>query len=305
MIGSEARSTGRDRTLDVLGEHLLNGRSVRHERPNLDLLDKVPAGLPVGVLQRLGRLLDAVPRRLGRTHEGLPVGLVEELLERLGRDPPSSLVLATLSEHGNLAEHARDEERRLSELKVDVHVEGERPKLVGPLLLGRDLGELLRREALGEELLRSLRREDVEEDRSALGDETHPERGESQLDNSPVVEDLGALVRVLDRSLEVRHEEHVASLVVSAVEGVVVDVGEHSARANERVGRLVKVDAERVNERGGGGSGGGDRRLDRSGEGLLKVENDGVGLEGVEVRGFGQRPVRPCFALSLSSRTLE
>jgi hypothetical protein len=271
----------------LLGEHLLDALRVGHQDPDLDLLDQVPAALPVCVLQRLGRLLDAVPRRLGRAHERLPVCLVQQPLERLARHPSTGLVLSTLGEHRDLTQHARHEEGSLGELEVDVHVEGQRSELVRSLLLGRDLGVLLGGETLGEELLGSLGGEHVEQDRSALCDEAHSEGGQSELDDSSVVEDLGALVGVLDSALKMRHEEHVARLVVAAVEGVVVDVGEHGARSDKRVGGLVEVDAEGVDEgrrvgvigddgRGEGGSG--FARV------LLEVEDDGVGLEDREKR---------------------
>ena len=158
-----------------------------------------------------------------------------------------------------------------------MHVEGEGSKLVGSFLLGGDLGELLRRETLSEEFFGSLGGEHVEEDGSAFGDESHSEGGETELDDGSVVEDLGSLVGVLDGSLEVRHEEHVSSVVVSSVESVVVDVGEHGSSSDERVGGSVEVDAEGVDESGRGSSGGSDGGGD--GGGLLEVEDDGVGLE--------------------------
>jgi len=155
-------------------------------------------------------------------------------------------------------------------------VEGEGPELVGSFLLGGDLGELLRRKALSEEFFGTLGGEHVEEDGSAFGDESHSEGGETELDDGSVVEDLGSLVGVLDRSLEVRHEEHVSSVVVSTVESVVVDVGEHGSGSDEGVGGSVEVDAEGVNESGRGGSGGSDGGGD--GGGLLEVEDDGIRL---------------------------
>lgn len=264
-----------------LGKHLLDALRVRHKSPDLDLLDEIPAALPVGVLERLGGLLDAVPGSLGSTHEGLSVGLVQQSLKRLRGNPSTGLVLSTLGEHRDLAQHARDEEGGLGEFEVDVHVEGEGSQLVGPLLLRGDLRVLLRGETLGEELLGSLGGEHVEKNRSALCDETHSESSESKLDNGSVVEDLSALVGVLDGALQMRHEEHVTRLVVSAVKGVVVDMGEHRSGSDEGVSRLVEVDTERVDKKGRVGIVGDDGRSE-GGSGLsrvlLEVEDDWVGL---------------------------
>jgi len=65
-----------------LGQHLLDGSSLRHQTPDLDALDQVPTLLPVPILQRLARLHDMIPCAFGRAGENLPIGEVQEPPER-------------------------------------------------------------------------------------------------------------------------------------------------------------------------------------------------------------------------------
>ena len=48
-----------------------------------------------------------------------------------------------------------------------------------------------------------------------------------------------------------RHQEHVASGIVVVVEGVVINVTEHSACSQERIAGFVEIYTERMNEGGG------------------------------------------------------
>jgi hypothetical protein len=68
--------------IHLLGKHLLNGSCLRHQTPDLDALDQVPALLPISILQRLARLHDMIPGAFGRTGEDLPIGKVQEPPER-------------------------------------------------------------------------------------------------------------------------------------------------------------------------------------------------------------------------------
>jgi len=71
---AEGRRTG----IHLLGEHLLNGSSLRHQTPDFDTLDEVPALLPIPILQRLARLHDMIPGAFWRTGKDLPIGKVQE-----------------------------------------------------------------------------------------------------------------------------------------------------------------------------------------------------------------------------------
>jgi hypothetical protein len=118
----------------------------------------------------------------------------------------------------------------------------------------------------------------------ALWDVTTSESGETELHNRAVVQDLRRDVGLLDRILQVRHEEQVSGLVEPTVRGVVEDVREDSSGSKQGGIRVVDVDAERVDEGAGILLRAGRRNLgleigDRLGDGGLKVVNDRVGLQ--------------------------
>jgi hypothetical protein len=165
-----------------------------------------------------------------------------------------------------------------------VHVEGQQPSLLDELLLRRELGPVSL-DRLGKELLLSLGREHLGQDRLALADVSPAERGETELHDSPVVQDLSGDVGVLDRVLHVRHEEQIPGLVVPPVHGVVEDVDEDGTGAQQRRFRAVDVDAKEVDE-GGWFPGDTERRdlgckaVDALRSGLFKVLDDDIGLKG-------------------------
>lgn len=271
-------------------QHVLDGLLARHQVPHLDAVNELDTLLPVSRLERLGRLHDVIALVLGRSGKDLTVGVVEHAPERARDDLLLHLgVVAGLRHEGNLEEHRRDEVRALEELEVDVHVEGELALALDLVLFGRKGRVPLCLDSLREELLDALGGENLLEGRLGLADEAEAEGAKADLDDGPVVEDLGSDVRAADCVLEMGHEEHVARRVVVVVEGVVVDVGEHRARAEEGVVGLVEVDAERANEgeggEGGVGGGGGAglggpdaRRSGELGEGGLEGLDNGVGL---------------------------
>lgn len=276
-------------TTNAPRQHVLDGLLARHQVPHLDAVNELDALLPVSRLERLGSLHDVIALVLGRAREDLAVRVVEHAPERTRDDLLFHLgVVARLRHEGDLEEHRRDEVRALEEFKVDVHVEGELALTFDLVLLGREGRVPLRLDSLGEELLDALGRKYLLEGRLGLADEAEAEGAKADLDDGPVVEDLGSDVRAADRVLEMRHEEHVARRVVVVVEGVVVDVGEHRAGAEERVVRLVEVDAEGADEGEGGeggvgggrGGGGGPdaREGGEDGEGGFEGLGDGVGL---------------------------
>jgi hypothetical protein len=228
------------------GKLLLDLGGIVQQRPDLDGQDEVPGLLPLTVLQSLAGLHDVVPSALGRTHESLPVGLLEQPPERPADRLSLGLVRVERGQKGNLDQHGRHEEGGLEQLEVDVHVEGQETPLFDKLLLRGVVRESL--DSLGQKLLGTLRGKDFEQGRLTLGHETLLERGQTDLDDDSVVQDLGRHIGVLDGSLEMAHQEHVTSLVVLAVGSVVVDVTEHGTGSDECRGVTVEVDGERVDE---------------------------------------------------------
>lgn len=89
-----------------------------------------------------------------------------------------------------------------------------------------------------------LGREHLRKNRLTFLYEASAESGEAELHHGAVVQDLSGDVGVLDRVLQVRHEEKIAGLVVARMHGVIEDVGEDSAGAEEGSVRPVDEDAE-------------------------------------------------------------
>lgn len=267
-----------------LRQHVLDLGGVVEQLPNLDGQDQIFRSLPLARLQRLAGLDDVVTRVLRRAHERLLVRHVQQPLERLARDSPPLLLGVHARQQGDLNQHARGEVRGLEQLDVEVHVERQQPSLLDELLLRRELGPVSL-DRLGKELLLSLGREHLGQDCLALADVSTAERREAELHDSPVVQDLSGDVGVLDRVLHVRHEEQIPGLVVPPVHGVVEDVDEDGAGAQQRRFRAVDVDAKEVDE-GGWFPGDTERRdlgceaVDALRGGLFKVFDDDVGLAG-------------------------
>jgi len=65
-----------------LGQHLLDRSRFRHQTPDLDTLNQVPALLPVSILQCLARLHDVISGAFRRAGEDLSIGEVQEPPER-------------------------------------------------------------------------------------------------------------------------------------------------------------------------------------------------------------------------------
>lgn len=189
----------------VLREHLFHRRRLRHQAPDLDVLNQVAAFHPVAFLQSLARLHDMISRALRRSSEHLAVGKFQEPPERLRDNPALLLLIVRGRKHGNLNEHARHQKRRFQELCVDMHVERQLPLSLGLLLLGRQGLEALLMHTLCKQLLHSLSVEDVLQRRLRLTNETNTESSETDLYNCTVVQYLSNHVRVVDLLLQMRH----------------------------------------------------------------------------------------------------
>jgi hypothetical protein len=136
---------------------------------------------------------------------------------------------------------------------------------------------------LTQELSVSLCGDHIGQDGLALGNVTTSESGETNLNNSSVIQDLGGNIGLLNGFLHMRHEELISGLVVSSVHGVVVDVHEDRSCSEERCFGGVDVGGESVNEDGGRrnlAADGGDGGLETSTSGLsglFKEPNEDVG----------------------------
>lgn len=165
---------------------------------------------------------------LRRTHEGLSVRHIQQLLEGLASYPPPLLLSVNASKQRNLNKHARSEVSSFQELNVEVHVEGQKSSLFEEFLLGRKLN-VIPLHTLGKQFLLSQGREHFGQNSLALGDKAESESSETDLHNRTVVEDLSGDIGVGNGVLEVRHEQKVTRLVVSAVESLVKDVVKDSS----------------------------------------------------------------------------
>lgn len=219
--------------------------------------------LPVTNLKRLGSLHNVIPLVLRRTSESLSVGVIEHTSERPRNDLLLQLgVVSSLGHERNLEQHGGNEVGAFEEFEVDVHVEGKLSLAFNLVLLGRESRVPLSLNSLSEELLDSLRREDLLKSSLTLANEAQSESAKTDLNDRSVVENLGPDVGASHGVLEMGHEEHITRGVVLVVEGVVVDVGKHGTGTEERIVGLVEVDANGANEgEGGEGSGRGGGNL--------------------------------------------
>ena len=227
-------------------QSLLDLGRVLQQGPDLDRQDEILGFFPVSVLQGLAGLHDVVSRTLGRSHKGLPVGLLEKPPEGPADGLSLGLVSVERSQQGDFDQHGGNEESSLEELEVDVHVERQKTPLFDEFLLRGVLRESL--DSLSQELLGTLRRKDFEQGRLTFGKVTLLEGGKTDLNDDSVVQDLSGDIGVLNRVLEVAHQEHIPGLVVLAVERVVVDVAQHGSGSDEGRRITVQIDGERVDE---------------------------------------------------------
>jgi hypothetical protein len=218
-----------------------------------------------GVLRRTSEDLSLV------VLEHASVGLADNSLLDIGGR-------ACLGQQRNLEEHAACQVHTLKELEVDVHVERQLSLLLEALLLGRHLVVSLHHDALGEQLLLAATAANLLEGVLSLVNETLAESTETNLDQSSVVKDLALDVKVGDVLLKMRHQHHVTSLVVLAVEGKEVNLTQHSSGTNNAVAVAEKVVAKNVDEVASVLSlvTGGDDGLDRLADGLPAVLLEGL-----------------------------
>lgn len=279
---SSAIARCRARLNHSLCEHLFDLWCIVEQSPNLDADDQVLCLLPFTTLHSLAGFDNVIPGVFWGTHERRLVRLVEQPLERLACHPSLLVVRVKRSKQWDLGQHATSQVSRFEQLDVDVHVEGEESSFLHQLLFGRKLNiESL--DGLSQQLLLARRAEHFRKDRLTLGDVSSSEGRKTKLHDGSVVQDLRGDVGLSDSVLKMRHEQQVTGLVVSAVSGVVVDVGKDSSGTEEGSVRSVDVNTEGVDQGAGVavGTKGGDSGV-HTGSGVvnsvLKVVNDCVGL---------------------------
>ena len=84
-----------------------------------------------------------------------------------------------------------------------------------------------------------------------LVNESSPESTKTNLDQSTVEENLGVDVEVADCLLKMRHQHHIARLVVVIVKCQEVDLAQHCPSPNDALAVLEEIRAKGLDERGG------------------------------------------------------
>jgi hypothetical protein len=160
-----------------------------------------------------------------------------------------------------------------------MHVEGQLALTLQLLLLGRDRSVALGLETLGQQLLDTTSSRDILQAGLSLPNHSLAESAETQLDHSAVVQDLGSDIGLVNGLLQMGHQQHVTGHKETVVKGMVVDVAQHSTGALQRVGILVQIHAEIVDQAGGVGDGLGDALGEKRDGGILNSDNDNIGLK--------------------------
>ena len=260
--------------LNLLGEHGLDGLWLGHELPNLDGVDELSSLVPLAGSERLGCLHDVVTGVLRWSSEDLALVVLEHTAVSLRDDTLLDVWGGTgLRKEWDLQEHGAGKIDALQKLEVDVHVEWKLTLLLEALLLWRDLVVALDHDTLCQQLLLASGAADLLESVLGLVDESGAESAKTDLNKGSVEENLGVDVEVADRLLQVRHEHHVASLVVVVMESQEVNLAQHGASTENALAVEEKVLAESVDEGGGVWVLGlwSDLRLERSWNGLPAV----------------------------------
>ncbi len=240
--------------LDLCGKHGLDGLWIRHELPNLDGVDELGGLVPLAGSKSLGGLHDVITGVLWRSSEDLALMILEHPAVSLADDTLLDIWRGTgLGQKWDLQKHAASEVDTLKELQIDMHMERKLALTLKALLLWRNNGVALYHNTLCQQLLLASTAADLLKSVLCLVDETCAESAKADLDEGPVEEDLGVDIEVADSLLQVRHEHHVASLVVVVVEGQEVNLAQHGTGAENALAVKEEVIAESVDEGGGVG----------------------------------------------------
>lgn len=237
--------------LNLLRKHSLDGVWLGHELPDLDRVDELGSLVPLAGSKSLGGLHDVVAGVLWWSSEDLALVVLEHAAVGLRDDTLLDIRRRTsLGEEWDLQEHGAGEVDALQKLEVDVHVERQLALLLEALLLWRNLVVTLNHDPLCQQLLLASRAADLLESVLCLVDKSGAESAETNLDKGSVEENLGVDVEVADAFLQVRHEHHVASLVVVVVQCQEVNLAQHGASTENALAVEEKVVAEGIDEGG-------------------------------------------------------
>jgi len=168
-----------------------------------------------------------------------------------------------------------------------MHVEGELTLTLKFLLLGRHGTIALGLESLGQQFLDTTSSRDILQTCVCLFDHSLTEGTKTQLDHRSVVQDLRGDVCLVNGFLQMGHQEHIACNKEPVVKSVMVDMVEHSPGALQRVGVLVQIHTEVVDQVGGVLDGRGNVLGQECCGGILDSNNDHIGLRknGNDVKG--------------------
>mmetsp|Transcript_27003 Transcript_27003/g.56083 ORF Transcript_27003/g.56083 Transcript_27003/m.56083 type:complete len:275 (+) Transcript_27003:1037-1861(+) len=116
----------------------------------------------------------------------------------------------------------------LNELQIDVHVVRCLSALLGPLLLRGPIIKTLGGQALSQELLQSVVSAELIKATMSLRNKTTSKCAQTHLCHSTVEKNLSwNAVGLVNAVLQMAHQQHIASLVKSVVESMIIDVGKH------------------------------------------------------------------------------
>jgi len=204
--------------LDLFREHGLDCVGLCHKFPDLDRVDELSGLLPLASCQSLRRLHDVISSILWWAGEDLTFMVLEH--SSVGLADYSLLDIwrgACLCKERNFEKHAAGKVNTLEKLKVDVHVERKLTLSFKALLFWRNLVVSLNHNTLGKQLLLAPTSANLLKSSLSFIDKTGPESTKADLNKSSVEEDLAVNIECVDGLLQMRHQHHVASLVVVVV----------------------------------------------------------------------------------------
>jgi hypothetical protein len=186
---------------------------------------------------------------LGRASEDLALMVLEHTSVCLADDALLDIGRrASLGEEGDFEKHAACEIHTLEQLQVDVHMERELSLTLKSLLFWRNLAVSLNHNTLSEKLLLASATTDLLKSGLGFVDKTGSKSAESDLDEGTVEEDLAVDIEGVDGFLQMRHEHHIACLVVVVVQSEEINLAQHSAGSDDAFAVNKEVVAESIDQ---------------------------------------------------------
>ena len=122
-----------------------------------------------------------------------------------------------------------------------MHVKGELSLSLEAFLLWRHLAESLNHNTLRKQLFLSTTAADFLKGGLSFVDKSGPESTKTNLDKSSVEQYLAVDIERADGLLQVRHQHHIACLVVIIMEGKEVNLAQHSASTDDALAVYEEV----------------------------------------------------------------